>query len=54
MTAARLPFNNSCGIIAKDEVELSVKRHGDRHIGEECSYTWHLTPSKKESSYMVN
>jgi hypothetical protein len=45
MTATRLPFNNFNGIIAKDEVELSVKRHGDGHIGEERSYTWHLTPS---------
>jgi len=35
MTATRLPFNNFNGIIAKDEVELSVKRHGDGHIGEE-------------------
>jgi len=45
MTATRLPFNNLNSIIAEDKIEFAVKRHGYGHIGEECSYTWHLTPA---------
>jgi len=45
MPTTSLPFNNFNGIIAKDEVELFMERHRDGHIGEECSYTWHFTPS---------
>jgi hypothetical protein len=29
MTTTRLPFNDFNGIIAKDEVELFMERHGD-------------------------
>jgi len=45
MTATRLPFNYLNSIVAEDKVELFMKRHGYRHIGEDSFYTLHLTPS---------
>ena len=44
MPAATLPFDNFNGIVAKDEVELSIEGHGDRHVSEKSLYTWHLAP----------
>jgi hypothetical protein len=38
MTATRLAFNYLNSIITEDKVELFMKRHGYRHIGEECFY----------------
>jgi len=44
MPATTLPFDDFDGIVAKDEVELFMEGHGDRHIGEKVLYTGHLTP----------
>jgi len=42
MPTATLPFDNFNGIVAKDEVELFIEGHGDRHVGEKSLYTGHL------------
>jgi hypothetical protein len=34
MSAATLPFDDLDHIVAKYQVELAVKRHGNRHIGK--------------------
>jgi hypothetical protein len=41
MTAAALPFYYFSEIVAKHEIQFSVKRHRDCHIGEESSPDWH-------------
>jgi hypothetical protein len=41
MSAAGLVFNYFDALIAKKKENLSVKRHGDMHIGEKRFQIWH-------------
>jgi hypothetical protein len=45
MAAAALPFHDFYQVIPEYQVELSVKRHGDLHIGEKVLEAWHTLSS---------